>query len=107
MIRFVALGMVATRRIDCENYRKENVEDIMIGSGFLGSGGGGSPAQGKMLVDYVLSISEDVLLADPEEIDPGAWVAVVGGMGSPAAALEKGIFNAPTRPLKPWNRPWA
>lgn len=77
--------------------RKENVEDIMIGSGFLGSGGGGSPAQGKMLVDYVLSISEEVLLADPEEIDPGAWVAVVGGMGSPAAALEKGIFNAPTR----------
>jgi DUF917 family protein len=50
-----------------------------------------------MLVDYVMSISAEVLLASPEEIDPDAWVAVVGGMGSPAAALEKGIFNALTR----------
>jgi len=83
---------------------KENIEDIMIGSGFLGSGGGGSPAQGRMLVDYVMSISEQVMLASPEEIDPGAWVAVVGGMGSPAAALEKGIFNALTRAFEALER---
>ncbi len=84
--------------------RKENIEDIMIGSGFLGSGGGGSPAQGRMLVDYVLRISPEVMLAGPQEIDPGAWVAVVGGMGSPAAALEKGIFYAPTRALEALER---
>lgn len=84
--------------------RKENIEDIMIGSGFLGSGGGGSPAQGRMLVDYVMSISEEIMLASPEEIDPGSWVAVVGGMGSPAAALEKGIFNALTRAFEALER---
>jgi DUF917 family protein len=84
--------------------RKENIEDIMIGSGFLGSGGGGSPAQGRMLVDYVMGISEEVMLAGPEEIAPSAWVAVVGGMGSPAAALEKGIFNALTRAFETLER---
>jgi DUF917 family protein len=68
----------------------------MINSGFLGSGEADHRLKAD-LVDYVLSISEDVVLASPEEIDPGAWVAVVGGMGSPVAALEKGIFNAPTR----------
>ena len=84
--------------------RKENIEDIMIGSGFLGSGGGGSPEQGRKLVDYVLSLSNEVMLASPQEIDRDAWVAVVGGMGSPAAALEKGIFNALTRAFEALER---
>jgi DUF917 family protein len=76
----------------------------MLGAGFLGSGGGGSPEQGKMLVDYALSIAEEVTLADPEEVPDEAMVAVVGGMGSPVAALEKGIFEAHTRAFEALER---
>jgi len=50
-----------------------------------------------MLVDYVMSISKEVILVEPQEVAAEAMVAVVGGMGSPVAALEKGIYNAHIR----------
>lgn len=77
--------------------RRKQLDDIVVGAGFLGSGGGGSPAQGKMLIDYVMSISEEIALIEPQEVEAEALVAVVGGMGSPVAALEKGIYNAHIR----------
>lgn len=76
---------------------RKQLDDIVVGAGFLGGGGGGSPAQGRMLVDYVMGISEEVTLVEPQEVEAEAMVAVVGGMGSPVAALEKGIYDAHTR----------
>ncbi len=76
---------------------RADMDDIIIGAALLGAGGGGSPEQGKQLIDYVLSIGGDVNLVSPEEVNDDSLVAVVGGMGSPVAALEKGIFNAHIR----------
>ena len=69
----------------------QDLKDIVIGATFLGSGGGGSPENGLKLVDEIGKITEELTLARPDEVPDDERVAMIAGMGSPAALKEKGF----------------
>lgn len=69
---------------------REDIGDIIVGSTFLGAGGGGSGESGKMLLNTVLK-NKKIEMIDPDEISNDSKVAVVAGQGSPEVLLKKGF----------------
>ena len=78
---------------------KQELQDIVIGAGLLGAGGGGSTAEGMKLVERVLEFSPGVTLAPPEEVPDAAWGAVIAGVGSPKASLTRVRTHSPSAAL--------
>lgn len=74
--------------------------DICLGGGVLGSGGGGSVHEGRLLIDRVLDSGPGVELVSIDELDDRAWGAAVAGMGSPAASKDKPRTLSPTWALE-------
>ncbi len=68
---------------------RQEMQDIVVGAGLLGAGGGGSTAEGMKLVDRVLQFGDGVRLAETAEIPDGQWGAVIAGVGSPKASLSR------------------
>ena len=64
--------------------------DIVVGATFLGTGGGGSPESGKILINGPLARKE-IDIVSSNEVEDDANVVVIAGMGSPEALLKKGF----------------
>jgi len=79
---------------------KKQLEHIVIGAGLLGAGGGGSTAEGTKLIERILEFGSGVDLVSIEEIDDNDWGAVIAGMGSPKASLERVRTNSPRYALE-------
>jgi DUF917 family protein len=79
---------------------KQELEDIVIGAGLLGAGGGGSTAEGLKLAERVLEFGSEVKLASVEEIPDDQWGAVIAGVGSPKASLNRVRTYSPTWALE-------
>jgi DUF917 family protein len=62
------------------------LEDILRGATFLGSGGGGPVALGQQMLDHIRTVGKPVFLADPASIPATASGAIAAGVGSPIAA---------------------
>ncbi len=75
--------------------RRVQLEDIAVGAGVFGAGGGGSIREGLKLVDRVLEAAEEVRLVGPEELDDEGWGAVIAGMGSPKSSLNRVRTHSP------------
>lgn len=60
----------------------QDLEDIVYGAAFLGSGGGGPLSMG---LEIVKLITEPVQLITPDEVDADSWGAVTAGMGTKKA----------------------
>jgi uncharacterized protein len=75
--------------------RKTQLEDIVVGAGLLGAGGGGSVKEGMKLVNRVLEFADEVKLISPQEIGDSDHGAVIAGMGSPKASLDRVRTNSP------------
>lgn len=71
---------------------KEQLYDMTNGAIILGSGGGGDTKTSFKLLEDILAISSTVEFADLSEVPDDANVAIISGMGSPAATKERG-FN--------------
>ena len=83
---------------------RQELQDIVVGGGLFGAGGGGSTAEGMKLVERVLQFAPGVKLATLEEIPDDAWGAAVAGMGSPKASLTRIRAYSPPRPSASWRR---
>ncbi|MBI5838858.1 MAG: DUF917 domain-containing protein [Chloroflexi bacterium] len=70
---------------------RQNLYDILHGATILGSGGGGSLANGLKLIDSALDMGKEFRLVDFSEVPGEAWVAVPYGCGS---------VSPPTRELE-------
>lgn len=66
---------------------KPELEDIVHGAAFLGTGGGGAIRSGMILVDDHL---DDVRTVGIDEVEDDANVVVCASIGAPDAALERG-----------------
>ena len=66
---------------------KEDLMNLVLGAGFLGTGGGGSIETGK---DIVRDKLEGVKMVSVDELDNDADVVVASGMGAPEALFERG-----------------
>jgi len=69
--------------------RKRELLDIIQGATFLGTGGGGSPKSGGVLVEGFLS-GKEVELVSVDEVEDGARIVVAAGMGAPEVLLKRG-----------------
>ena len=69
--------------------RRSDMEDLALGASFLGTGGGGDPYIGKLTAIQALERGREIVLVDPEDVDDGAFVVAVAGMGAPVVMIEK------------------
>jgi hypothetical protein len=69
--------------------RAADLPDLARGAALLGTGGGGDPYLGRMLVHQEYLRGRTVELVDPEEIADDALVIPTAGMGAPTVRIEK------------------
>src|SRR5882757_10794661 len=63
--------------------------DFARGAAFLGTGGGGDPYIGRLLLEQALRRSGPAQVVSVEALDDDALVVPVGGMGAPTVVVEK------------------
>ncbi|MGY1707344.1 DUF917 domain-containing protein [Geodermatophilus sp. SYSU D00697] len=63
--------------------------DLARGAALLGTGGGGDPFIGRLLVEQAMADSGPVTVLDPEEVDDDALVIPTAQMGAPTVVVEK------------------
>ncbi len=67
---------------------KDDLADLAWGATLLGTGGGGDPYIGMMLVQRVLG-ERSITILDPDEIDDDLFVVPTAQMGAPTVMVEK------------------
>lgn len=68
---------------------EERLEQIAIGAGILGTGGGGNPYYGKLHVRRLLREGARIPVVSLDEVPDDAFVVSVGGMGAPTVGIER------------------
>lgn len=68
---------------------KQDLLDLAVGAAFLGTGGGGDPYIGRLMVQKCLEDGQEVTIIDPEEVDDDAFVIPTAMMGAPTVLVEK------------------
>ena len=66
-----------------------NLHDFTRGAAFLGTGGGGDPYVGRLILQQQLAGGARVPLLAPEELDDDALVIPVANMGAPTVLVER------------------
>lgn len=69
---------------------RDDLRDLARGAAFLGTGGGGNPYIGRLMVERALDESgTDLELLDPSEVPDDAFVIPTAMMGAPTCIVEK------------------
>jgi uncharacterized protein len=68
---------------------EEVLENIAIGAGILGTGGGGNPYYGKLHARQLLRQGAEIPVVAPDDVPDDALVVSVGGMGAPTVGIER------------------
>ena len=68
----------------------DDLTKVIQGATLIGSGGGGSPASGAIVVDAISKLTDRVRFQTLDEVPDEAVVAAVCGFGSPAVLLKRG-----------------
>lgn len=66
-----------------------DTQDFARGAAFLGTGGGGDPYIGRLLLEQALRHSPPARVLSIDELDDDALVVPVAGMGAPTVIVEK------------------
>jgi uncharacterized protein len=66
-----------------------DLEDIAIGAGILGTGGGGNPYRGKLTMRRHVRAGARVQIVPPEEVPDDALGVTIGGIGAPVIGIER------------------
>ncbi len=67
----------------------DKLHDFARGAAFLGTGGGGDPYVGRLILQQQLRSGARVKLIDPSELDDDALVVPVANMGAPTVLIER------------------
>ena len=68
---------------------EDDLADLARGAAVLGTGGGGDPYVGRLLVRQAIREFGPVTMLDPDEVDDDATVIPTAQMGAPTVVLEK------------------
>ncbi|SFJ82024.1 DUF917 domain-containing protein [Amycolatopsis sacchari] len=68
---------------------EEHLEDLARGAAVLGTGGGGDPYVGRLLVRQAIREHGPVTILDPDEVEDDALVIPTAQMGAPTVVFEK------------------
>jgi DUF917 family protein len=66
-----------------------DLRDLARGAALLGTGGGGDPTIGRLLVEAAMADGGRITLLDPDEVDDDALVIPTAMMGAPTVFVEK------------------
>ncbi|MEO1029464.1 MAG: DUF917 domain-containing protein [Pseudomonadota bacterium] len=66
----------------------DDVEDLVLGSVFLATGGGGDPYLPELIAKQALTQNGPATLIDPDSLDDDAFVVTIGSVGAPTCSLE-------------------
>ncbi|MDK4715598.1 DUF917 domain-containing protein [Rhizobium sp. CNPSo 4039] len=67
----------------------EDLDALEIGTGILGTGGGGNPYQGKLLVLEAMKAGYEMKVLATDAIEPDALCMSIGGIGAPVVGVER------------------
>lgn len=67
----------------------EQLNDLARGAAVLGTGGGGDPRIGRLMVEGALDPGQTLTILEPEDVDDDALVIPVGSMGAPTIFMER------------------
>jgi DUF917 family protein len=67
----------------------DQLPDLARGAALLGTGGGGDPFIGRLLVEQAMAGSGPITVLDPDEVDDEALVIPTAQMGAPTVTVEK------------------
>lgn len=67
----------------------EHLKDLARGAAILGTGGGGDPFIGRLLVEQAMREHGPVTILDPQDLDDEALVIPTAQMGAPTVIVEK------------------
>ena len=65
------------------------LEALEIGAGILGTGGGGNPYLGRLMVREELRRGREIKIVPADQVPDDALVTSVGGMGAPVISIER------------------
>src|SRR3954451_6163520 len=68
---------------------REHLPDLARGAALLGTGGGGDPFIGRLLVERAIAGSGPITVLDPDDLDDDALVIPTAQMGAPTVTVEK------------------
>jgi len=68
---------------------REHLPDLARGAALLGTGGGGDPFIGRLLVEQAIAGSGPITVLDPDDLDDDALVIPTAQMGAPTVTVEK------------------
>jgi uncharacterized protein len=74
----------AMRQLD-----RQDLLDLAVGAAFLGTGGGGDPYIGRLMVQAAMDEGKTVVVLDPSEVPDDALVIPTAMMGAPTVLVEK------------------
>lgn len=78
-------------------FSPQDLADILTGSVFLASGGGGAVKTGEQMLKQILDFTDKVAYIAPEDVADSATMPVMAGLGSPDALEKMGFDYAPLR----------
>ena len=68
---------------------KQDLVDLAVGAAFLGTGGGGDPYIGRLMVQAAMDEGRTVTVLDPDEVPDDALIIPTAMMGAPTVLIEK------------------
>jgi len=68
---------------------RDDLKDLCRGAAFLGTGGGGDPYIGRLMVEHAMDEAGPVTIIDPSEVPDDALVLPTAMMGAPTVLVEK------------------
>src|SRR3954451_18990547 len=68
---------------------REHLKDLARGAAILGTGGGGDPFIGRLLVDQAIRAHGPITVLDPADLGDDAFVIPTAQMGAPTVIVEK------------------
>ncbi len=68
---------------------KKDIDPLAVGATLLGTGGGGDPSAGVLLLQLSMNDEDYIEILDPSEVPDDATLCCVAYMGSPTVGLEK------------------
>ena len=68
---------------------EQDLLDLAVGAAFLGTGSGGDPYIGRLMVQAAMEAGGKVTILDPTELDDDVLVIPTAMMGAPTVLVEK------------------
>lgn len=83
--------------------RDRDVNDLVLGATFYGTGGGGTPEEGLRLLKKEMAAGRKITCVSPESISDDVWTACVSFMGNRAPLTEEQKREMERLGLRAWN----